>query len=187
MFSNKYLEVFLKNGFNLKRLSYLCVMFKIEYGIGLNETGRPCIELPDDYDQNPEDKFFAIEIARYYLQMVQDKMDANTYDQESIEAMDITTRLLGQIGDEMAEITFNNMRAMGETTMLFDNRYHVMVKTTEERDALPDKNIVYNNRIYDRVEGLKVGLQYYDEETFLPQLDVYELVDGITNENWVKL
>ena len=32
-------------------------MYNIEYKIGLNEHGRPCIELPEDYEHRPEDKF----------------------------------------------------------------------------------------------------------------------------------
>ena len=43
-------------------------MHTIEYEIGLNDEGRPFIGLPEDYEQNPEDRFFAIEITRYILQ-----------------------------------------------------------------------------------------------------------------------
>jgi len=162
-------------------------MDNIEYDIGLNENGRPCIELPEDYDHNPEDKFFAIEIARYYLQMVHAKMDDQIYDQNTFEVMDESIRLLGQIGDEMAEILYDNMKTQGELAMMMDSRYHVLVKSIEERDALPDKDIQYNGKIFDRVEGLKVLVQT-DEKNDADYIHQYfELKDGITNENWVKL
>lgn len=162
-------------------------MFEIKYSIGLNEQGRPCIELPEDYDQNPEDKFFAIEIARYYLQVVFAKMDETRYDQQTISVMDEGIRLLGQIGDEMAEIQYNNMRSQGELAMMMAGTYHISVNSIEERDALPEKNILYNNKLFDRVEGLKIMVQTYDAETFLPVLTIYELQNGTTNENWVKI
>jgi hypothetical protein len=159
-------------------------MFEIKYNIRLNEHDRPCIELPDDYDQNPEDKFFAIEIARYYLQLVFANMDTKIYDQQTFDVMDESIRLLGQIGDKMAEIQYDNMRAKGELAMIMAGTYHISVDSIEERDALPDTNIVYENKIFDRVIGLKVGV-------FTPigngwHVDRYELVDDITNENWVK-
>ena len=36
-------------------------MYNLEYNIGLTKEGRPCIELSEDYEQNPEDRFFANE------------------------------------------------------------------------------------------------------------------------------
>jgi hypothetical protein len=162
-------------------------MFEIRYDIELNENGRPCIELSEDYDHNPEDKFFAVEIARYYLQMVHAKMDDTIYDQNTFEIMNDTIQLLGQIGDEMAEIQYGNMKTQGELGMMMDSRYHVKVNDIEERDTLPEHNIIYKGKIFDRIEGLRVGVQEYNEKTYQPRIDIYELKNGITNENWVKL
>ena len=161
-------------------------MHKIYYDIELNENGRPCIALPDEYEQKPEDKFFAIEIARYYLQMVAANMDESIYDQNTFDVMDETIRMLGQIGDEMAVIQYDMMRSQGEISMMMEKRYHVMVESIEERDALPDKDIVYNGKIFDRDEGLRVCVQQ-DKEDGTWEYEHYELQNGITNENWVKL
>jgi len=161
-------------------------MLKIEYEIKLNETGRPCIELSDDYEQNPEDKFFALEIARYYLQTVHSRMDEIKYDKHTIETMDIAIRLLGQVGDEMAEIIYDGMRSMGEIALLTDSAYNVIVNSIEERDNLPFEYFAYNNRLFKRQIGLKVYVQYPLEEYDKEKSGLYELVDGITNENWVK-
>jgi hypothetical protein len=163
-------------------------MFEIKYDFGLNENGRPCIELPEDYDQNPEDKFFAIEIARYYLQMVHARMDDQIYDQNTFEVMGETISLLGQVGDEMAEIQYGNMKTQGELSlMMMDSRYQVMVESIEERDDLPEKDIYYKGKLFDRVEGLKVMVETDENNSADYKHEYFELQNGITNEHWVKL
>lgn len=163
-------------------------MYNIEYNIGLNEQGRPCIELPEDYEQRPEDRFFAIEIARYILQDLL-KRKKDSLDSTTVNAMDEAERLFGQLGDSVAEILFDGMRVQGELDLILDKKYNVIVNSIEERDALPDKNILYDNKIFDRIEGLCVRIQsslydaYYNPELY----EIYKLVDGITNEHWVKL
>ena len=101
--------------------------------------------------------------------------------------MDETERLLGQIGDEMSAILFEGMRVAGDLKMMLDVAYHVIVNGIEERDNLPDENIVYEDKIYDRQIGLKVYVQYPLENYDKEKAGVYELKDGITNENWVKI
>jgi len=161
-------------------------MYRIEYEIGLNEEGRPYIGLPDNYEQRPEDRFFALEIARYILG---DLLVRRTpeLDEETVDAMVNAEALLGQLGDNVAEILYGVMRNMGETHLLVGAPYHIGLKKYEELEALPDKDILYDGRIYDRVEGLRVRITNYDEPSYVPSYDVYELIDGITNEHWVKL
>ena len=161
-------------------------MYNIRYGIGLNEQGRPYIELPEDYEQRPEDRFFALEVCRY---MLQDLLARNTevLDSDTVEQMDEAERLLGQLGDDVAEILYGMMRNSAELQLAFDCAYHSQVNSIEERDALPEKDIIYEGKIYDRVEGLRVyvlqPLEIYDKEIS----GAYELIDGITNEHWVKI
>lgn len=173
-------------------------MFIIKYDIDLNDTGRPHIVLPEDYEQNPEDRFFALEIARYILQDLL-KRKKDTLDSMTVNAMDEAERLLGQLGDSVAEILYENMKAIGEMDIMMDKFFHINVKSIEERDALPDKDIIYNGKIFDRVEGLLVQVNkfYGDGSAFSPYLftqhdfkpivEMYKLVDGITNEHWVRL
>ena len=161
-------------------------MYNIKYEIWLNEQGRPCIELPEDYEQRPEDRFFALEIARY---MLQDVLSRNTeaLDSDTVQQIDEAERLLGQLGDEVAAILYGMMRNSAELQLSFDCAYHSQVNSIEERDALPEKDIIYEGKIYDRVEGLRVyvlqPLEAYDKEVS----GAYELKDGITNEHWVKI
>ena len=161
-------------------------MYRIEYEIGLNEQGRPYIGLPDDYEQRPEDRFFALEIARYILGDLLVRRTAEL-DEETTDNMIQAEALLGQLGDNVAEILYNMMRNSAELQMSFDCAYHSQVSSIEERDALPDKDIIYEGKIYDRVEGLRVyvlqPLEIYDMNVS----GAYELKGGITNEHWVKI
>lgn len=161
-------------------------MYDIKYEIGLNEQGRPCIELPKDYEQRPEDRFFTLEICRY---MLQDLLGRRTEDLDSdtVEQMDEAERLLGQLGDEVASLLYGMMKNSAEIQLSFDCAYHSQVSSIEERDALPEKDIIYEGKIYNRVEGLRVyvlqPIEIYNKEVS----GAYELIDGITNEHWVKI
>jgi hypothetical protein len=160
-------------------------MYNIEYKIGLNEQGRPHIELPEDYEHRPEDRFFALEICRY---MLQDLLKRKTpdLDTQTVSAMDEAERLLGQLGDEVAKILYDGMKAQGELATMFDVAYHIQVVSIEERDALPMKDIIYHDKIYDRFEGLRVYVMQQLEEWDKSISGLYELVGGVTNEHWKK-
>lgn len=153
-------------------------MYRIEYEIDLNKTGRPCINLPENYENKPEDRFFAIEVARYILQDVYNRRSVE-FDKDAAKVIQSGINLLGQVGDEVAEILWNNMKILGDNDLIMKKRYHIMVKTNELRDDLDTKHIHYNNKIYTRQEGLRVLVLEDDK--------IYELQDGITNENWIEI
>ena len=158
-------------------------MYNIKYGVGLNENGRPCIELSEDYEQRPEDRFFALEITRYMLLDLlnrnNDKLDVTT-----VNVIEDAEKLIGQLGDEVARILYDGMRAQAELELMMDKNFHIEVSSIEIRDALPEKDILFMDKLFDRVEGLKVGIRCYDEKTYERYFIVYELVDGITNDHW---
>jgi len=153
-------------------------MYTINYEIKLNEHGRPCIDLPPDYEDKPEDKFLVIEIARYFLQNIYDRKSAE-FDKEAAKTIDISIRLLGQVGDEMAELLWNSMKAYGDTEKMFGHTYYVSVDTIEERNNLATTGILEGEKIYMREEGLKVLVKNENK--------IYELKGGNTNENWVEV
>ena len=156
-------------------------MFEIKYEIKLNDNGRPCVDLPEDYEDKPEDKFFAIEIARYFLQQIYGRMKSPPYDQNTIDMTDISIRLLGQIGDEMARIQWHNMKNMGDMAFLMGNQdYHVLCDTIEERNNISEKGIVYYGKLYVRQEGLRV----FTQDDTDGKWKVFELKGGITNDDW---
>jgi hypothetical protein len=148
----------------------------IEYEIKLNDEGRPCIDLPQTYGHNAEDKFFAIEMARYFLQVTRNRMTAPPYDQHTIDGMDVTIPILGQIGDEMARILWHQMKTAGDAQFLMGAKFHVICDSIEERDNIDDRGILYQDKLYVRQEGLKVLVR---GEKYL----VYEL----RNDNWIEL
>ena len=150
-------------------------MFKIEYEIKLNDEGRPCIDLPKDYEHRQEDKFFWMEMARYFLQVTHKRMTAPPYDQNTINMMDISIRLLGQLGDEMARIQWHSMKGLGDMTFDMGEKFHVAVQTIEERDKIDERGILNGNKLYVRQEGLKVLVIF--ERT------IYEL----QNDNWIEI
>lgn len=152
-------------------------MFRLEYEISLNESGRPCIDLPEDYEHRAEDKFFAMEITRYILQAVYMRRSSEL-DESTVNAIDTTINFLGQISDEVAEILWKQMRNSGDIALLLDNKYHIQVKNIEERDALNMNFIYYNNKIFKRQEGLLVLVT--------DEMKIYELKNGISNENWIN-
>ena len=93
-------------------------MFKINYEIGLNDNGRPCIELPKDYKQRPEDRFFAIEITRYILQDLLNRLGGDLEPSDT-KQLDEAERLLGQVGDEISELLFKKIR-LGDKIKLIE-------------------------------------------------------------------
>jgi len=153
-------------------------MHTIDYEINLNEHGRPCIGFPASYKDKPEDKFFAIEIARYVLQNVYNRRSAE-FDKEAAKIIDMTCRLLGQVGDQMAELLWSTMKAYGDTEMVMGRSYYVAVDTLEERNSLSTTGILEGERLFLREEGLRVLVKNENK--------IFELQGGNTNENWVDV
>lgn len=153
-------------------------MLKIEFEIELNESGRPYIHLPENYRDNPQDRFFALELSRYMLQALHANRSPK-FDEESIKSLEITITTLERISDEVASLLKREMEFMGETSMMFNTNYHLMVENVEERNNLNYEGIVRGDKILKRQEGLRVLVQN--------EMKVYELKGGIDNENWIEI
>jgi len=153
-------------------------MLKIEYEIVLNKSGRPCIGLTNQYEDKPEDKFFALELTRYVLENVYARRSTQ-FDMETAKQIDQAIILLQQVGDEIAEILWQNMKFLGDTSLLFNKTYHVQVNTIEERNQLGFGGILTGDKIYLRQEGLRVLVT--------DEMKIYELKGGIGNENWSEI
>jgi len=129
-------------------------MNKIEYEIVLNKEGRSIIKMSDNYKDKVEDKFFVFEMTRYFLQKILMSF-SEKYDENSLEMMDITVRLLGQVGDEMAQMIWDMMLSEGEADLIYNKNYHIVVNNQEELNNI-DEYQTYNNKIYYKQDGLKV-------------------------------
>jgi hypothetical protein len=150
----------------------------IDYEIKLNDSGRPCIDLPPDYPQIPENQFFALEMCRYILQKTHAGMNVPPFDQHTVDTMDASIRMIGQVSDEVARLLWHSMKAQGDATLAF-GRWHVHVDTIEERDAIPEHGIVQDGKLYLREEGFIVFV--------LKGAQRFKLKDGTTNDNWVLM
>jgi len=152
-------------------------MLNIEYGIGLSEEGRPYIVLPNDYDHKVEDRFFSLEIAHYILVMsLKDKR--HLIDDEAIRAMEGAIEAVGTLSDEVARLIYGSMKIAGDAeSSMF--RYSFQVDTMNELLSLNYYNILRDNKIFIREEGLKVWVKSEEK--------IYSLVGGIDNENWKEL
>ena len=153
-------------------------MLNIEYDIKLNDLGRPYIELSDDYVDKPEDKFLAIELTRYILQNAYMKKGDEFDDNTSI-VIENCLNFLGQIGDEISQILLNQMKTMGEVSLMFNSKYHVQVSTIKDLYGLGVDNIIYNGKVYKRENGLKVLV--------LDEMKIYMLDGGTDNNNWIEI
>lgn len=128
-------------------------MQKIEYEIKLNENGRPYVYLPDDYDNNQEHKFFALEITRYLLINIMNNRSSE-FSFENSSKMDLCVNMLGQISDEVAEILYNNMKNAGDNSFYINKQYHIVVDDLSELHIDGNKYI-FNEVIYEKRDGLK--------------------------------
>lgn len=149
-------------------------MYRIEYDIKLNESGRPYIYLPEDYEQKPEDRFFSIEVVRYIINDLLRRRKPDL-DQNTADMMEITESFLGQIGDEIAKILWHQMKTMGDIAVMLDVKYHFQVQSFDDLDKSSISNYIFqNNKIYEKKEGLKVFV--------IDQGFIYELQKDIENQ-----
>lgn len=149
-------------------------MNKIEYDIKLNDSGRPCIDLPRDHEDKPEDKFFVLELTRYLLQNIYTRR-SESFDSDTSNKISDAIILLQQLGDEMAILLWENMKLAGDAAILLNNKYHIQVDTVENRDKLIGEYICYNNKLFKRQNGLKVLVT--------DEMKIYELI----NNNWNEI
>jgi len=155
-------------------------MHKFEYEIQLNEDGRPYISIPDDYVEKPEDKFMALELTCYILRkLIEKRKNDNTLDEDTLKALENSFNSIITISDEVGAIIREHMEATAEATMLFNNSYHIQVEDLTERDALNYNGIIRGDKIFKRMEGLRVLVN--------SESKIYELREGIDNVNWIEL
>jgi hypothetical protein len=153
-------------------------MLKFEYEIKLNDEGRPYIDIPESYEDKPEDKFMALELSRYVINNLIE-LRKNDLPEDQIKALESTFETLEVISDELAILLKQQMEVMGEAEITIHRNYHITVDTIKDRNNLNYEGIIHKGKIFKRMIGLKVLV--------LEDMNIYELVDGIDNENWQKV
>ena len=161
-------------------------MFEIKYEIKLNDNGRPCVDLPEEYEDKPEDKFFVMELSRYVLTNVYNRR-SHEFDPVEADKLLHCINVLGQVSDEIAALLYGQMVSMGDIQVTLGGSYHILVKTIEERDAIPETGFVYEGKIFNRQEGLRVKVIDVDLPIKDLTIQYFELQGGITNNNWIEI
>lgn len=153
-------------------------MLNFEYEIRLNDDLRPFVYIPDTYIDKPEDKFMALELTRYMLVNLLN-LRSTSLPENEVRALESAQNTLEVLSDELALKLKELMENLGNTEITMTRNYHVICNTRDERDKLNYEGFIYNGKIFKRMIGLKV-LVYED-------MNVYELVDGIDNNNWQRI
>lgn len=153
-------------------------MLNFEYEIRLNEEKRPYIYIPDTYQDKPEDKFMALELTQYLIANILSNRQ-ETMSDDSMKALESCLENIGMISDEVAILLKQQMEAAGEVAITTTRNYHITVDTRKDRDKLNYEGIIHKGKIFKRMIGLKVLV--------LEDMNIYELVDGIDNNNWQKV
>jgi hypothetical protein len=155
-------------------------MYNIEYEVKLNDYGRPYVKIPNDYIDQPEDKFFGIEITRYVLNDVFSRR-SDQMDEKTIENLKICIGILNQLGDEVALILLDGMKTSGEFDLAMQKNFYIQAQSLKELDETNFTDYMYyNNKLYKRKEGLRALIT--DEN------QLYELKkDEENNLNWTEV
>jgi hypothetical protein len=153
-------------------------MLKFEYQIKLNDQQRPYVHIHEDYQDNAEDKFMAIELTRYLLLSVVSRR-SDSMPEGEVKTLNLTLDTLEKISDEIAILLKKEMEVRGENVLNTVRNYHVTVDTIGERDILNYNGILYHDKIFKREIGFKVLV--------LNEMKIYELQNGIDNNHWVEI
>ena len=150
-------------------------MNNIKYEIKIDENEIPYISFPEEYNNTTENNFFAIQLTFFVFKNMLENNNG-TLDEDSMDNLNTCVNVIEEIGYELAMILKDQMEFSGDLHLMLNQKYHIQVKTLKERNDLNLNNIVYNDKIYSREEGLKVFVT--------DKMKIYELKDGIDNKHW---
>lgn len=150
-------------------------MLHLDYEINLDGNGEPQVQLSKYYEEIPEDKFMIISLAAGLISnMIIHPDHKSNFNETEQKVFEITSRMLQTIKRDIG----NHLKERIATNNTGKN-YDVEVTTIVRRNALNYNGIIYEDKIFKREIGLKVLV--------LETMKVYELQDGIDNENWVEV
>lgn len=161
-------------------------MFKFEYEIGLNDSGRPFINPVGETTKEMsfvEHKFMAMELACYIVGSTINIHLSNpeklTLPEGELERLKILESEIARLSNIYAKTIKGQMELMGQVDLLINKAFDITVLTEDERDELNYNGIIFNEKIFKRVEGLKVKV--------IETGQVFELIGGIDNEHWKQI
>lgn len=91
-------------------------MFEFKYDITKREDGRPILNLPDDFQDEPEHRFMVMEMAVYFLDdlLKRYKNSEHGIHEQNEKILIDTIDFLADISDNMAMILLNQMNSIDE-------------------------------------------------------------------------
>jgi hypothetical protein len=158
-------------------------MFNFQYEIHFAEDGRPFIEpvgLTTKEMSFIEHKFMCLEITRTFIsQTVLSHQQKGTLPSEELDRLIRMEGDLIRVSNVLAKTIKDQKDLLNIADRLINKNYDVSVNSIEERNALNYEGFIFDDRIYKRVEGLKVKV--------LNTGEIFELIGGVDNEHWTKL
>lgn len=163
-------------------------MREFKYEIKYDEHNEPYVIVPQDYTDTIEDKFMMVSLVSYLMKNVLDEKKLVYGEKEvsmlenTVEFLDGVAYNLGQLmtgenlfADEMKETI--NQEPKSSEEIKEEDEYHIVVDKVKDRNELPKHNIIHNDRIFEREEGLRVYVKSTGK--------IYELRGGVSNNKWV--
>lgn len=158
-------------------------MFNFQYEIKIGEDGRPYISPVNETDREMtfiEHKFMAIELTRTFIAQTilahQKNPERRPLPPGEVERLiDLENELI-RFSNIFAKSIKEQFDLLDIADRLINKAYDISVNTIEERDDLNYNGIIFDDKIFKRVEGLKVKV--------LRTGDVYELKGGVDNVHW---
>lgn len=131
--------------------------FDLKYDIAVNDYGDVYANLSPESEDRPEDKFFAVELAKYlFITVFKNK---RTWDDISQEDCETTVKTMSIISDQMAMVLKDQFKSSGELMKGINTAYMIEVETIDDLKALPEKDILSDSMMLDKYEGLKVKVK----------------------------
>lgn len=161
-------------------------MFNFEYEILLSDEGVPYINPIGNTEKElsfVEHKFMAIEMTRSILTTTIELHVSNPEKRplpvEELERLKFLESEITRLSRIYSLSIKEQFELLGIADKILNKDFDLTVLTIDERDELNYNGIIFNDRIYKRVEGLKVKV--------IKTGQVFELIGGVDNQHWTEI
>ena len=130
-----------------------------------------------------EHKFMCIEITRTFIAQTilahQRNPEKRPLPQEEVERLINLENELIRLSNIFAKTIKEQVDLIDIADRLINKSFDVSVDTEADRDALNYNGFIFDERIFKRVEGLRVKV--------LSTGEIFKLEGGVDNEHWTKI
>jgi hypothetical protein len=160
-------------------------MFNYQYEIKINKHGRPYIWPVNGMAEEKfvEHKFMGLELARTIVGQTIDSHELNPQKRplppEELERLKYLESELTRIANIFAVTIKEQFELLDIADRMINKTFDVSVDSDDERDSLNYNGFIFDDKIFHRVEGLKVKVTNTGK--------IYELKGGVDNEHWTEI